>query len=128
MNTELLILFLVYLAIIIAIFLILRQVVCWYLKINISLELKEQEIANQETIINLLKKIVKEEEQHSNVSSDAIIQKQLEFNEKEQSIIQEIRLSLTANEIIIINKDTREIKKVEKGAFVPDAKKWVDII
>jgi hypothetical protein len=118
----------VYLAIIIAIFLILRQVVCWYLKINISLELKEQEIANQETIINLLKKIVKEEEQHSNVSSDAIIQKQLEFNEKEQSIIQEIRLSLTANEIIIINKDTREIKKVEKGAFVPDAKKWVDII
>lgn len=49
------VLFVLYIVLIVAVFLICREIVCWYWKINKS-------ISNQEEIIRLLKKIANEPE------------------------------------------------------------------
>lgn len=55
--------FFICLVIFIVIFLLCRELVCWYWKINSRITTMEQMVKNQEVIISLLKKQIPEEKQ-----------------------------------------------------------------
>ena len=59
MNSEVIVYLLIFITVIVVIFLILREVMCWYWKINQNLHLQEEQIKLQKETITLLEKLLK---------------------------------------------------------------------
>ena len=135
MNSDVIVYFVIAIAIIVAIFLILREVMCWYWKINQNLHLQEEQIKLQKQTINLLEKIVnisvkestgngKNEFDSKNISDQNVNPEKLT---KEETETVEAKISeLKENEYIVIHTNSRVIKRIHKNEYV-EGKGWLII-
>jgi len=139
MNTELLIGFLIFITIIIVVFFLLREVMCWYWKINRILQIQEDQLQiqkdqlqNQKETVRLLEKLVKASNNSStksNAEVDLINTLDSKFNpaklndeeiEKVNSKIPDLK----DNELIVIHINSRIIKRIHKNEFA-EGKGWL---
>jgi len=65
MNTDSLLIYVLILLVVVIVFLLIREVLCWYWKINTRIELQEEQIKLQKEILNLLEKITKNKDEES---------------------------------------------------------------
>jgi len=131
MGTEFIVAFLIYLAILVVVFLLLRQVMCWYWKINQHLVNQEEQIKIQKETNDLLIKLIKGN-QHTTFLNDSIIVDSSE-NDQDSSIklsqeeIEKLNSKieiLGVNEIIVIHPKSRIIKKIHKSEY-DESKGWI---
>ncbi|NWJ51199.1 MAG: hypothetical protein HXX14_10060 [Bacteroidetes bacterium] len=134
MSSEILISFLIYIVITIVIFLLLREVMCWYFKINHAITMQEEQIQLQKKTVDLLEKLVKSTHNHSqneNIENDhkgviGIRPYQDVLSDDEIEVVKSKTLELKEDELIIINTVSRIIKRIHKTDFT-DGKGWVII-
>lgn len=131
MNADLFLGFLVYLLIVIVVFLILRQVMCWYWKININISLQEEQIKLQKETIKLLEKLVNPKTGLS--TGDVIPVKSTDVeNVRDPKILSDKEIEevnskislLTKKEVIVIHSLSRVIKRIQKGDF-DETRGWI---
>jgi len=131
MNSDLFLVFLVYLLISIVVFLILRQVMCWYWKININISLQEEQIKLQKETIKLLEKLVNPKTDLSTVDVTQVHLKNGE-NERDPRILSDKEMEevnskisfLTKKEVIVIHSLSRVIKRIQKCDF-DETRGWI---
>ncbi len=130
MDTNVLIGILVSFVIIVVIFFLLREVMCWYWKINRNLKIQEEQLQLQKDSILLLQQLVKLEKDesyartsvlktHSDYTPKTAILTEGEMNEINSRIP-----DLNENEIIVFNTVSRIIKKIHKTEFKEDGN-WI---
>ena len=131
MNTDLFLGFLVCLLILIVIFLILREVMCWYWKININIGLQEEQIQHQKEIIKLLEKLVNKGKNLSIIDTKTDMDKEIQqendqkkFSNEEIEVINSKISLLKENEIIVIHPLSRVIKRIHKSEF-DESRGWI---
>ena len=114
--------------VLVIVFLLLREVNCWYWKINQNIEIKEEQLKLQKETVRLLEKLVKT----SNVDTVVVDTKDnLDnkpnpdklSNEEMESVNSKIP-DLKENEIIVIHSVSRIIKRIHKTEFAKD-KGWI---
>ena len=62
MDTDSLLIYLLILLAVVVVFLLIREVLCWYWKINARIELQEEQIKLQKETLKLLEKITKDKD------------------------------------------------------------------
>lgn len=140
---------LITLAVVFVIFLIIRDINCWYWKINERVNLQYKEVDGLKQILKELKEIKKLQQlnQRLNVSNDFlegnlnetvgdgknrkndkdVDEFSLSNNEK-QKVKEYIKSGLNPNEKLVINRYSREIKKIdEKDLDNINKKEWIVI-
>jgi len=131
MNADLIFGFLVYLLILIVIFLLLRQVMCWYWKININIGLQEEQIQLQKETIKLLEKLVNPKKdltiidvKTDNTKEAKQVKDPKTFSNEEIEVINSKISLLKENEIIVIHSLSRVIKRIHKSEF-DESRGWI---
>lgn len=130
MDTNILIGILVSFVIIIVIFFLLREVMCWYWKINRYLKLQEEQLQLQKDTIQLLQQLVKLEKDQAYAraaelkSSPDYTPKTAILTQEEMNEINSRIPDLKENEIIVFNTVSRIIKKIHKTEFKEDGN-WI---
>ena len=105
------------LIIIVVLFFVLREVNCWYWKINERIKLQNE-------IITLLKQIVYNKQPDENTIQELPNQKNQKISltslsNEEKKIVSNLQnIGLKEDELIIINKTTRQILKVIKDQWL----------
>lgn len=105
------------LVIIVALFFLLRELICWYWKIN-------ERISQQETIISLLHQLVSNKNVSVNTINELSGKEKKDddpnlFSEEDKKVISNLRnTNRKAGEHIIINKITRNIKKISNDEWI----------
>lgn len=131
MNSDLIFGIIAFLLIMVVIFLVLREVICWYWKININIELQEEQIELQKETIRLLEKFVngKKEATLIDVNQNKLKEVDKEGNPEilSNNEIEEVNSKISylkVNEIIVIHPLSRVIKRIHKSDY--DASKgWI---
>jgi len=131
MNADLIFGFLVYLLILIVIFLLLRQVMCWYWKININIGLQEEQIQLQKETIKLLEKLVNPKKdltiidvKTDNTKEAKQVKDPKTFSNEEIEVINSKISLLKENEIIVIHSLSRVIKRIHMSEF-DESRGWI---
>ena len=131
MSVDLFFGFLVCLLLVIVIFLILREVMCWYWKININIGLQEEQIQLQKEIIKLLEKLVNKGKNLSIIDAKTDKTKEIQqendpkkYSNEEIEVINSKISLLKKNEIIVIHPLSRVIKRIHKSEF-DESRGWI---
>jgi hypothetical protein len=140
MATEILIGFLIILGILIVLFLILREVLCWYWKINETIAIQQEQLKIQKETQRLIESLVKANhglptsglintDSKGNVDLASTSSKvnnpnpEILNNEETETVNSKIPL-LKENEIIVIHSISRVIKRIHKTEFA-EGKGWI---
>jgi len=140
MTKDLLIVFLIVLGILIVLFLILREVLCWYWKINETIAIQQEQLKIQKETQRLIESLVKANhglftsglintDSKGNVDLATTGSKvnnpnpEILNNEETETVNSKIQL-LKENEIIVIHSISRVIKRIHKTEFA-EGKGWI---
>ena len=117
--------------ILIAIFLLLREVSCWYFKINQNLKIQEELLKLQRETVQLLEKLVKTNKGSSSdndmVNTKDTLDNKPNPDKLSDEEIENVNLKipdLKENEVIVIHSVSRIIKRIHKTEFAKD-KGWI---
>ena len=123
---------LIFLVIIVALFFLLREVMCWYYKINDIVKLQEDQLQLQKTTVQLLEKLVMANKGSS--FADTIVNEAKEttdnkvnlniLTDEENKTVNSMVPMLKLNELIVLNTISRIIKPLYKSEFTP-GRNWI---
>lgn len=123
MDTNVLIGILVSFLVIIVLFFLLREVMCWYWKINRNLKIQEEQLQLQKDTLQILQQLVQLEKDQAYVHASDLkthsdyTPKTAILTEEEMNEINSRIPDLQENEIIVFNTVSRIIKKIHKTEF-----------
>ena len=117
--------------VLIIIFLLLREVSCWYFKINQNLKIQEELLKLQRETVQLLEKLVKTNKGSSSdndmVNTKDTLDNKSNPDKLSDEEIENVNLKipdLKENEVIVIHSVSRIIKRIHKTEFAKD-KGWI---
>lgn len=127
MYSDTILIVIVILVIVIILFLCLRELNCWYWKINQRIGSQDLQIKLQKETNQLLEKLVKEAESFKDISTSNFIEMPQDpriLSEAETNQITRKSIELKENEVIVINISSRIIKKMHKSDF-SEGTNWI---
>ena len=124
MSTDLIIGIFVFLAVVILIFFLLREVMCWYWKINKTIQIQQDQLKQQTEILSLLHVLVNGKVSitpgtNSNSSAKPGMFNSDILSESEMEQVKSMIPGLNDGELIVIHGDRRIIKKLHLDDYTP---------
>lgn len=125
MNNELITVIIV-VVFVLLVFLVFREVMCWYWKINTSLKNQEEQIRLQKQTLDLLTKYIKKSNgEELNVPEELkYTGSSIELTKEERNIVNGKAIGLKESEVIAIHAVSRIIKKMNR-ADIPTDGNWI---